>query len=90
MPGHGRRFEFIGREPIVFRVALALFLVNMLLGLVWSFLPDQFAVRSWHVAVWYAAHWPVIEIVLALAIVIILVVFRKDIRHVDRTKFRSS
>ena len=47
MPGFGgHRFEFVDREPLVFRVVVVLFLLNTFLGLLFEFGAKYFFQRA--------------------------------------------
>lgn len=82
MPGGGHRFEFVGKEPLAFRVIASLLFVNTILMLTLNFggryfLPKQ----APHIVSWYSDRSIVIQFVLMALLVSIFVIFRKRVRY---------
>ena len=100
MPGGGaHRFEFVGREPLVFRIVAVLLFANTFLGLLFEFgakylfpkastsLPPCEALGPYHaphIICWFEGRSIAIQFILLGLIAIILVIFRKRVRYIRR------
>jgi len=93
MPVGQHRFEFIGEQPLIFRVLAGLTVANAFIGLLLPYVlrfvtPQAFTgsrpCEGLAGAVcWYENRWVMIEFILLAMIGVVLFVFRKRVRHVD-------
>jgi hypothetical protein len=83
MPGGGHRFEFMGKEPLVFWVVASLLFANTVLMLLLEFGGKYFLPKHAPETVyWYAGHSIEIQFVLVALLAAIFVVFRKRVRYI--------
>jgi hypothetical protein len=107
MPGVGqRRFEFVGEQPLIFRVLAALTVANAFIGLLLPYVLrfivprgftdsrpcEELANRGMQyrvpgAACWYASRWVLIEFILLAMIVVVLLICRKRVRHIDLARW---
>jgi uncharacterized membrane protein len=81
MLGGGHRFEFVGKEPLAFRVIASLLFVNTVLMLALEFGGKHFLPKQApHIVSWYSDRSIVIQFVLMALLVSIFVIFRKRVR----------
>ena len=85
MPGNGpHRLEFIGKTPWIFMLLVVLLIINSLAGVV--FLPayEHFAHRT----ISYDSHFLEIEFGLLMLLGLVLIIYRKNVRYVNRSADR--
>lgn len=76
MPGAGgHRFEFVGKEPLIFRVLVALLIADTFVGLFGDHL-NVSLVR------WWENHFIAIQFALLASIAGTLLLFRKRVRYI--------
>jgi hypothetical protein len=81
MLGGGHRFEFVGKEPLAFRMIVSLLLVNTALMLVLEFGGKYFLPKQApHIVFWYSDHSILIQFIIMALLVFIFVIFRKRVR----------
>jgi hypothetical protein len=102
MPVGRHRFEFVGEQPLIFRVLAALTVANAFIGLLLPYvlrfvMPQGFTdsrpceglahrgiqYRVPEAVCWYENRWVLIEFVLLAMIAVMLLIFRKRVRHID-------
>jgi len=84
MPGRGpHHWYFVGRQPRIFLVLVALLLLDSLLGIFCFPLYEHFAHRalSAPIAVWLEGHFNAIQFTLLAAIALVFIIYRKDLRY---------
>ena len=83
MPGGRHRFEFVGKEPLVFWIATALLFANTVLMLTLDFGGKYFFPRhAPEIVSWYSDRSIAIQFILLALLAFILVVFRKRVRYI--------
>ncbi len=110
MPGNGpHRLEFIGEEPLIFRVLAILFAVDILLGLALEFCGKYFLPRpsatlppcraltdggtQYHapaIVCSYAENWMWFAPILFAAVMLVMLVYHKQVRYVCRGHTRQN
>jgi len=81
MLGGGHRFEFVGKEPLAFRVIASLLFVNTVLMLALEFGGKYFLPKQApHIVSWYSDHSILIQFIVMALLVSIFVIFRKRVR----------
>jgi hypothetical protein len=81
MLGQRYKFEFVGKEPLVFRVAASLLLVNTVLMLTLVFGGKYlFPKQAPQIVSWYSDRSIVIQFILMALMGSIFVIFRKRVR----------
>jgi len=83
MLGGRHRFEFVGREPLVFWVVSSLLFANTVLMLLLEFGGKYFLPKhAPEIVYWYAGRSIEIQLVLVAQLAAIFVVFRKRVRYI--------
>ena len=82
MSGGRHRFEFVGKEPLVFWVVASLLFANTVLMLLLEFGGKYFLPRhAPEIVYWYAGRSIQIQFVLVALLAAIFIVFRKRVRY---------
>jgi hypothetical protein len=83
MPGAGaHKFYFVDKVPPIFLIVLALLFANTFLMLALDFISTHlFPSRATNLVSWYDAHSLAIQFILLAALFLILLIFRKRVRH---------
>jgi hypothetical protein len=82
MPGGRHRFEFVGKEPLVFWVVASLLFANTVLMLLLEFGGKYFLPKhAPEIVYWYAGRSIQIQFVLVELLAAIFIVFRKRARY---------
>jgi hypothetical protein len=94
LPGNGpHRFEFVGRTPLIVWALVVLLFANTFLGLALMvfhpvvYLPPND--RGLHkyattAIVWNAEHWNAVQFALLALLGVMFLIYRKNVRYVDR------
>lgn len=93
MPVGRHRFEFVGEQPLIFRVLAALTVANAFIGLLLPYVlrlvipqaltQSRLCEGLMGAVCWYENRWVLIEFALLAMIGVVLLVFRKRVRHID-------
>ena len=84
MPGGRHKFEFVGKEPLAFRVVVALLFVNTVLMMALQLDAAKHVLLEHFSGIvsWYLGHSVAIQFILLLLLAASLVAFRKRIRYI--------
>jgi len=79
------QFEFVDKEPLIFRVVVTVLFANTFAMLFLAFAGKYFLPKNIPETIrWYANHSIVIQFVLLAVLAAILLVFRKRVRYIRR------
>jgi uncharacterized protein YqhQ len=84
MLGGRHRFEFVGREPLAFWVAVALLFANTVLMLAPNFVSEYFSKHAPKIFSWYSDRSIAIQLILLALLAGIFMIFRKRVRYIRR------
>jgi hypothetical protein len=83
MPGGRHRFEFVGKEPLIFWVVASLLFANTALMLLLDFGGKYFLPKDVSATVhWYGNNSITIQFGLLALLAALLIVFRKRVRYI--------
>ena len=83
MPGGRHRFEFVGKEPLVFWVIASLLFANTFLMLTLDFGGKYFLPKHAPAIVsWYSDRSIMIQFLLLALLAAIFIIFRKRVRYI--------
>jgi len=84
MLGGRHRFEFVGKEPLAFWVAVSLLFANTVLMLTPDFVSEYFSKHAPKIFSWYSDRSIAIQIILLALLAGIFIIFRKRVRYIRR------
>jgi hypothetical protein len=84
MLGGRHRFEFVGKEPWAFWVAVSLLFANTVLMLTPDFVSKYFSKHAPKILSWYSDRSVAIQFILLALLAGIFIIFRKRVRYIRR------
>ena len=84
MLGGRHRFEFVGKEPLAFWVAVSLLFANTVLIFTPDFVSKYFSKHAPRIVSWYSDRSIAIQFILLALLAGIFIIFRKRVRYIRR------